>query len=470
MTPRTPALPLPPLHAAGAALALGAFLVVAPEAVPFAVPALAALLALALATPSIRDWETAGLVGVLVLSISAIGSDADGADALEITFGAALLLYVLGWYGTTLLGGRRFVRSWTDVAALAFFVVAGGGGLLVALVFGIAGTDLRSDLTCLLAFALFFPAREVCIRSERGPELLGDVLLVLALAATAASALRLYNALTGATEIYEIVDVRVSSGEVQIIAGLLLGLLWMTVTRQRAVRVALIGTVAVLLGGLLLAKSRGPWITAILGLLVAGALAPWSSKRRLIPYTVGGVVATGIVGFMVLGDRLSLIAIGLLRRFSSISGAMTQDISLLNRYAETAYTMKEVWQSPVFGHGWGAPVEAFDLINLVSTTHSFVHNGYAWLLHKVGIVGLLCFLCLFGGAMASGVFASRTAALPRHHRALAAAGTGILTAYTVLALPSNPFAVLDQVIVVVVVLGLTAGLWERGQLARPPAP
>ena len=59
--------------------------------------------------------------------------------------------------------------------------------------------------------------------------------------------------------------------------------------------------------------------------------------------------------------------------------------------------------------------------------------------------------------------------LDRTGRALAAAGVGALVAFSILALPSNPFVVLDQVLVVGLVLGLVSGVHER-QRALPPAP
>ena len=454
--------------AAGAVAAFGGLVAWAPEAAPFAVPGLAAAVVAVVAAPAVRDWEVGGLVAVLALSFSALGSS-DGVSVLQVVFGVALLGYVVAWYAAALVGGRRVIRGWTDVAAAAFFVLAGAGGLLVALASGTSGVDLRSDLTCVLALALFFPVREVCVRAGRGPETIAASLLVIGLAATVVSALRVYNALTGATELYEIVDVRVSMGEVQIIAGLLVGLLAMTVVRGRAARAGLGLAVAALLGGLLLAKSRGPWITAVLGLVVAGALAPPVSRRRLVPYAVGGAAAAVAAGVAVLGNQLVLVGVGLLRRFLSISSALTQDVSLINRYAETADAMRAVWQSPVVGHGWGATVLRFDLTVLVSLRAGFLHNGYVWFLHKVGVVGLACFLGLYLGALGSGALAARTAGAPDHHRALAAAGVGVLVAFAVLALPSNPFAVLDQMIVVTLVLGLVSGLRERHRPAAPPA-
>ena len=456
----------------GGAGALAAFVVLlglAPEAIPWAVPALALVLFVAVAAPAVREWELRGFVAVVVLSLSALGADDTGTDVFEVAFGVSLLAYLVAWYGKVLIGGRRFLRSWTDVAAVSFFVLGGLGGLVTALLVGTDPTFLRSDLTCVLALALYFPARELCVRSKRGPEVLAVALLFLGLMATASSAFRVYNALTGATQIYEVVDVRVSMGEIQITAGLLTGLLWTTVARKATVRIILVVIVAALLGGLILAKSRGPWITAALGVVVAGVIAPEVARRRLVPYAVGGVLAMLAVGIAVLGDRLALIGIGLLRRLTSISGAMTQDVSLLNRYAETNDALEVIARSPIFGYGWGATVDRFDLIVLGSLQAGFLHNGYVWYLHKVGLVGLIAFLGLFGGALLAGGLAARTEGASDRHRAFAAASAGILVAYAVLALPSNPFAVLDQVFVVVIVLGMASGLWERRRAGRTDA-
>ena len=186
-TPTTAPRALTPLRVGGAALALaglGGLVVWAPETVPFAVPVLAGLVVAVVALPALEDWETWGLVGVLVLSLSALGSS-DKVSVFQIVFGVALLGYVVVWYGTALLGGRRLVRGWTDVAAVAFFVLSGAGGLLLALASGTSGVYLRSDLTCVLALALFFPVREVCVRAGRGPEVVAGLLLALGLAATA---------------------------------------------------------------------------------------------------------------------------------------------------------------------------------------------------------------------------------------------------------------------------------------------
>ncbi|GAB5537193.1 MAG: hypothetical protein Rubg2KO_34420 [Rubricoccaceae bacterium] len=415
----------------------------------------------ALVTPAIRSWLPAiGLLSVLVLSLSAQGND-DGVDALEVVFGLALIGFLGAWYGTSLVGGTRTLRSTTDVATFLFIVVGGFGGLALGILTNAPLSDMRSDLTCVLAFALFFPVREVCVRSKQGPRLIAGALIGLGVYASGVNAFRLYGALTGAIELYEVVDIRVATGEIQIIGALIVTALWLTSAPSGKARTVLFAIASFLLAGLILTKSRGAWLTTVGGLMVCGALAGGLIRRRLIVALLGGGLATVLAGLLTVGPQLALIGIGLLRRITSISTAATADISLLNRYAEAAATWDAILQSPILGSGWGAPVVRFDLIARYTAHSGFVHNGYLWLWHKVGIWGLLLLLFTLVGTLWQGARATRVASVPREHRALAAGATGAVVAYIVLAIPSNPYVVLDQMLVVAVTLGLASGIWVR---------
>lgn len=451
--------------ALAALLGLGVIVAVAALAPDAALPlaatfvAAGALIAVVLQT---QPTLTSGFAVVILLSLSAQGND-EGADAFEVAFGIALVAFLATWYGTTVLGGRRFVRNPTDLAIGLYLFCSVTIGVAVGVLFNSLSVDFRSDLTCLLALALFFPAREVCVRSPRGIPLVVGLLLLLGLYAAALNVAQLFGVLSGATKLYEVVDVRVSSGEIQMTASLLLALAGLTTAKQRWLRLVLLAVVVASIGGLVLAKSRGPWITALVGIVVAGILLSPRSRGRILAYAlVGGGLAAG-VAVLTLGDELFLIGVGLLRRLTSLSNAATGDISLLNRYAESAATWAEILQNPILGYGWGAPVVRYDMV--VRGTHhwGFVHNGYLWLWHKVGLWGLALFVAGLFGAVWQGVRAARSR-LPQGHRALAAGSVGAIVAFAILGLPSNPFAVLDQILVVALVLALVSGISERGRV------
>lgn len=433
----------------GAALPLVVVLSVAAVAAGFAMRA--------------RPTMTTGFVLVVLLSFAAQGND-EGTDVFEVAFGVSLAFYIAVWYGTTMLGGRRFIRSESDVALGLYLLGSVTIGVAVGASFGAFGVDFRSDLTCLLILSLFYPAREVCVRSPRGGLVVGGLLILLGLYASAVNAATLYGALSGATELYEVVDVRVSSGEIPMTASLLLALAGLTAVTSRWGRIALLGVVIASIGGLILAKSRGPWITALIGVGVIWVLLPPTSRRTVLSYfLLGGILTVGIA-ILAIGNELFLIGIGLLRRLASLSGAATGDVSLINRYAESAATWADILQNPILGYGWGAPVVRYDMIARGTHHWGFVHNGYLWIWHKVGLWGLLLFLAWFVGVMWQGVRAARAGA-SAFDRSLAAGGAGALLAFAILGLPSNPFAVPDQVLALALVMALVSGTFERSRIA-----
>lgn len=408
--------------------------------------------------------EVAGLALVLGASLTAIGSNDSSVRLWQIAFGVLLVGYVVAWFGTAVVGGRRFVRDGADVALIVYLLLS--ATLWAGL--GLAGTgwgeDVRADLSLLPVVALFFPAREVCIRASRGPHLLTAALLTMGLVATGRSAWLLYGVVTGATELYEVVDVRASSGEIQILGALPLALLLGASVRRRGGW--LLALSAALLGGLILSKSRGPWAAAVLALAAAMALLPADRRARVAGTTALAVASLVAAAWLVLGPRLALIGAGLVRRLASFSTAATQDVSIINRYAEASATWQSILEGPVLGHGWGAPVIRYDWIAKGTYTWTFVHNGYLWLWHHTGAAGLLLMVGVLVAALVRGVGVARDERERPTHRVMAAAATGSLVAFLILVLPSNPFAVLDQMLVLTLTLALLSGLSHRRTATR----
>lgn len=411
--------------------------------------------------PRSEHIEVAGLMAVLLLGLSAVGSSDGGPSVWQMAFGVLLAGYVGAWYVVTLVGGRRFIRAYPDVLFVVFLAL----GVLVWAPVGVSNvswnTDLRSDLNILLVLFLYFPAREVVVRYAHGPWLLGGALIGLGVFASLSNMFRLYGAMTGATELYEIVDVRVSSGEIQIIGGLFLALLLGGSTSTKGLRVVLFASLVLLLAGLVLSKSRGPWLTAVLGLGIAIALMPTGQRGRAVRGISVSLFALVTTAWLFLGSRLTLIGVGLVRRLTSISSAASQDISLLNRYAETAGAWEAIVKNPILGYGWGAPVVRYDWILKATHEWSFVHNGYVWMWYHTGLLGLVLFGIVLLSGLRSGYQAARCAHAPTDERTMAAAATGSFLAFLILAFPSNPFAVLDQMLIVILTLAFLSGLAVR---------
>ncbi len=70
-------------------------------------------------------------------------------------------------------------------------------------------------------------------------------------------------------------------------------------------------------------------------------------------------------------------------RLLSVSQVRTDD-SLQYRQEESAAVLEAIRQSPLLGHGFGAGVTWRMISEGVGDTTTFAHNGYLWLVWKVG--------------------------------------------------------------------------------------
>lgn len=173
-------------------------------------------------------------------------------------------------------------------------------------------------------------------------------------------------------------------------------------TRPRRIAL-LMGSMAYFGATMLLSGTRTYWISSgivfLLALLLAGRLrrgapAGWPFRVALL----GGVAAA--VGGALMGDasptalRLRERA-GLLGSFVEGGGAVV-DPSVLHRLQETQTALDRIARHPVVGYGLGYRIPFRGLPGVpgevAHAETTFLHNGYLFLLLKLGAVGLAVFL------------------------------------------------------------------------------
>lgn len=440
---------------------LSALLWSAASLLPVALVLPVALLLLAVGVVAVRHRQAeAAFVLLIVLSLAVQGSGDPGYNPFQLAFGLWLVAYCLGWYLYALIAQRRILRSGRDLAMGYWLFVAAPLAAVLGPLQGVVPADYMSDLSCALALSAYFPLRDFCVRNERGPLFLSLAIIGIGIYAVVSNLVRFYMVITGATELYEIVDVRLATGEIHISFAILFLAVGAAVSKRWRALAFVVGIF--LLAGLILSKSRGAWLTTLVGLAGASYAAGFRIQRRLVVGMVGGIVALAVGSVAILGNTLLLIGAGLLRRFASLSST-GQDISLLNRQAESDATRELIFSNPILGYGWGVPVHRFDLIVKSTEVWAFIHNGYLWMWHKVGLFGLLAILVVIVASAWGGFLVARTPnpARPEYERALGAACFGSMGLLVLIVIPSNPFAVLDQMFVCTLVLALASGLRER---------
>ena len=443
-------------------LAAVAWLVAVGALLVWVVPA---ALAGAVALWAVRPGPLARLVSVAGLQAFQLGG-APGLSAGEVVAGLALVLYLGHWYAHAALSARPVLTSGADVAAAGWLGIAAPAAVGLGLLFGADPYDFRADLLATLPFALYFPVKDACARDQRGALAVAAVLGWLGTVAVLTNALRYRAVIASADAVWEIADARFITGETSITAALLLSLAALATARFGLRRVVLAVATAGFVGGIVITKSRGFWVSALLGILFLGVVLPGSDRRRLVAWGGAGLVVLVGASVLVLGDQLALIAYGTVQRFATLATAATQDVSLVNRFWETSAAVDMALENPVLGYGWGVQVTRFNIIYGITETWAFLHNGYVALWLKTGLWGLALMMTVWVGGIFRATWAGRGGALGPTDRALALGAAATLVAFTLVANSSNPFSILDQMLVVTLLLGLTNGLADRAGALR----
>ena len=461
-TARTPALRL---AEAAVVAAAGLVIVLIFLALDSAVPWIVAALALGgLALALVRGHPLLQLGVCLAASVLIMGGE-EGVSVGEALYFGLTALFFAGWYTRELAAGVPSLRSTDDIVAWLWLLVGLGVAILVSRVFGANPADHRAEMISLYPFLFFFPVKEAVVRHRNGAALIAGALVGFALYTSVRNGFALRSVFAGADQWWQIADARFSTGETAMAAALMVTLSLFAALRSPRVRLALLAAFGVVLGGLLLTKSRGYWLSVLFGIGVLLAISPARSRARIATYLGLGTVALGMLAVVLFSDQLLLLVVGVVKRFSSLATAATTDISLLNRYAENAATWEEIRRNPILGHGWGNRITHYSVIGRGTRHWSFTHNMYLFVWHKVGLWGLALLLLLWGRAIVRGALAARSAALTPAQQAMATGAAASVAAIALVANTSNPLGVIDASLISTLALALAHGLAQRADAA-----
>ncbi|MEM1056571.1 MAG: O-antigen ligase family protein [Bacteroidota bacterium] len=396
----------------------------------------------------------------------------DGTQIGELVSGLVLVGYLAYWYTTAVLSPRPIVTSFFDLAAVAWGVVGIPAATLWGIWMGANSFLLRADILAAIPFLLYLPVKDICTRYERGALSVALALVVYGLAGTAFGFINLRGVIAGASEYWQIADARYNLSETGITSGLLLALAslpaaWNNQSRWRPLLLtALFGLALVLFGGLVLTKSRGFWAAGVIGIICVLTFTRGRNRRHATIGLVAIVLTMGVGALLVLGDAAVLLAIGTLNRLATLENAVTKDISLLNRFAESAAAFDLIREQPLLGWGFGRDIPFFNIILRKTTFTGFVHNGFVALWLKTGTVGLFLMGVVWGGAILRSLSALLRKTLSASLTAITIGLVSALIAFTPVVSTSNPFSILDQMLVVTLLMGALHGLADRSRWHR----
>lgn len=397
---------------------------------------------------------------VWLLGFPLLLSSDEGIQLHEALYGLYFYAFLAHWYGRRLLLYQSpLVRGFEDRMVVLWLTLGMALGITLGLLFGTDLGPLRGEVIAFSFVAIYFPIREMCRREERGPLLVLLLIVWIGVYVTIDNALVARQRFEAATELWQIADIRTGGRELLLQFGALLVLAVITTTRSWRSRLFFLLMEGMLVSGLILTKSRVFWVSFAMGIILLVAVAKGERREMLALLGLGSLALFGFA-LLFAGDYLELIILGIRNRILSLNAAGT-DVSLLNRFAESAAVRERIWVNPVLGYGLGTEYTYYRLIEQATLTYNYIHNGYLAVWFKFGIWGMMLVGATWGRATWCAWQVGRARTLPPFERML---GYGVLACLLSMVLPAYTTSVFfedEKLSAFVIAIALGCGLYQR---------
>lgn len=400
---------------------------------------------------------------IIVLNLHLL-EPSEGISIVEVAFGVYFFGYVGYWFlRRSVFLGEKIARDRADALLLTFLSLCAGSVVVVAVVGGRLVDWLREFLT-ISHLLLYFPAREV-MKTRRGVRVVAAAILVVT---GTVAILSLYNynvATAAAVYLWELVGGRQSFGDHYFFPMTVFALALLTCSHTMRSHILLGGLFTLYSVSLAITFSRGFWIAAAAGALVLFLLGGGKERWRMGSIVALSAGAALVLSTILLGNLAGPIADALAVRLTS---AGLRDLSLLERLGESRAVLDLFLASPVIGHGIGASFMHYDIILKTTTESTFVHNGYLFLLFKVGLVGTAVFLGFFMYVLFQAVSLLRMrASTDWVDTAILRGAIAVLAGMALVTITSNVFVTKQSLLI----LSLSAAfiMGQRDRISETPA-
>jgi hypothetical protein len=457
---------------------------------------LAALLAVAvgaLGSLPLRAWGTllplAEAVGVVIIVV---------ATAFRPIIGVVVLLLLLtfstgsagvsrleiaeaGIFGVTMVASavRGFLSrrsAWKHSLLLpsALFFIAS----IVLSALPAYGSGVEMSFWARRAFPFFlvmtFPiVHDACDRNEHMLRFLVALLLVLGFARNVPILAHWYANAAALRGLSNLQALRLSGSGVWLMSFPVLAGAAAAASRSPWMRRALVVSVVVSLGALVLSYTRSYYLGAGIALavtVVLGCVTDRGAVLRVAGEALGMSVASLMALFAMAGEATRKLALWFVGRLSSIlSGAGTTSVQ--DRFAEIHYLSTLVPHSPIIGYGLGAAYSFYSPtpfswnLPIGYKTIFYSHNFYAYHLYATGLIGLVALILFLGDVVVRAARAARHTS-GRFERLLLCAIVGQIAGMSFSSLTSSEFSEKLPNLVLGICVGLASYLVDRVRAAR----
>lgn len=374
----------------------------------------------------------------------------EGFQVEEAIYGLLYLGYLAYWFISRLFFYRDDVlRTRIDWALFLFLIYVTLSLVLTPLQDGRMSWAV-SEWLSISMLAFYFPIKEVCIRRrDHVPQ--KAVLMSLGFVALFVAIRNLNDYRVGLSQaeyLWQIASGRVVMNEHILLMAGIASLLFLLYARTWTNRVVLGVLFFLFSSGVIIGQSRAVWVSLALGIAVVFFFVEKRKRIQLLVLGALSLAAVLIVGALVFDDFFSVLVAGFTGRLLSLQTALTQDISLINRFHEIKAAWTYVEKNPIVGHGFGVPFKYYSMVYEATRVSSYVHNGYVGVMYRHGFVGFFLVMFFYFGTIWCCFRLAMRRSGSRFHRLMAITAVACLTAEALLANSANPFATSDTSLII----------------------
>ena len=399
---------------------------------------------------------------LLLAGIVIVADYEPGIQAREVLYGLYYFSFLGHFFFTRLYMRRERLFERPEEKALIVFIVGITLSIGLTILFDGDMKEVVSQWSALVLLLLYFPVKEALVRYRNGPIVLLGILAWIGVFAAVRNLLVYQAILSDASQMWQVARNRVITNDGILMVSSLAMLATLLFANRWRTRLPLMVLFLIAFAGLILTQSRGFWVAFVVGALVLFFISRREQRIRLVTFVSFSFAVAFVLGFLFFKDYMLLIIGGLADRFGTLETALTDDVSLVNRFIESGAVFDRIKNNPIMGYGMGVPFRFYDMTFSSTRQDTFIHNGYLSLWYRFGIWGLGLVLIAYGASIARSFRAMRaqTEVLTRVCGTVALVA---LIAYSLPAITSNPFHLNDGLYIYGVLFGIAGGAAERAR-------
>lgn len=145
----------------------------------------------------------------------------------------------------------------------------------------------------------------------------------------------------------------------------------------------------------------------------------------------------------------------------SLTGAGIADPAVSARLIESTSGVRAFFQNPIIGYGMGSSFTIFEAVEGFHKQALYFHNGYLWILVKLGVIGLLVMITYYCVRLYHGWLLIRSRILDRVHQGYAVVAMVAIVSMLVAAFTEMCFMIKDVLMFAMLAIAILDWLWEE---------